>query len=289
MPTLKPTKLFLNYEQQIELLKKRGLIITDDKQAEAILRRTNYYRLSAYSLTLRLDDVFYPDVTLEDIVALYDFDTDFRKIMLDFSSIAETAARAYLAYYHARTYGPIGYMNNQNFEDELHHAKFLTDLHRALKRSADVFVIHHRENKDGVFPIWAAIEEMSFGTLSMFYKNMLKEDRAAIAKEFYGIPRDYVETYMQCAVVARNIAAHGGRFYNRIHLKPSVPLPRKMSHIANDRPFAYAFAVFMLLPDEKKMDFIRGLKKAFRDHPFAQARYLGFPENWEETLSAGIE
>lgn len=285
MPTLNQTKPFLTYTQQIELLKKRGLIITDDRKAEAILRRANYYRLSAYSLTLRLDDVFYPDVTLEDIVELYDFDADFRKVILEFSSAAETAARAYVAYYHARTYGPLGYMNNQNFKIESFHAKFLLELKSALDRSADVFVIHHRENKNGIFPIWAAIEEMSFGMLSRFYKNMLPRDRVAIAKEFYGIPKEYVENFMQCAVVARNIAAHGGRFYNRIHLDPAVRLPKKLSKVENDRPFAYVFAIFKLLPDEKKMDLLRELKRIFHKHPFAQGRYLGFPENWEDVLS----
>ena len=285
MPTSNETKPFLTYHQQVELLKKRGLIITDDKRAEEILKRANYYRLSAYSLTLRLDDVFYPDVTIEDVVALYDFDVDFRKAILEFSGAAETAARAYLAYYHARIYGPLGYMNNQNFMNEKYHARFLMELQRSLDRSTDVFVIHHRENKNGIFPIWAAIEEMSFGTLSMFYKNMLDKDRTAIASEFYGLSRMYVETYMQCAVVARNIAAHGGRFYNRIHLNPSVKLPRKLSHLANDRPFAYVFAIFMLLPDEKKMDFVRALRRSFQKHPFAQPRYLGFPQNWEELLT----
>lgn len=284
MPASNDVKSFLTYAQQVALLKKRGLIIVDEKRAEAILRQMNYYRLSAYSLTLRLDDVFYPDVAIEDIVELYDFDADFRKIVFEFSGIVETSARAYLAYYHARTYGPLGYLNGQNFESAQYHANFLTNLQRSIERSSDVFVIHHRESKNGVFPIWAAIEEASFGTLSLLYKNMLPQDRASIAKEYYGIPRKYVENYLQCTVVARNIAAHGGRFYNRINLKPSVTLPRRMNKMPNNRPFAYVYAIFMLLPDEKKLDFVKALKKNFQRHPFALPRYLGFPANWQEIL-----
>ena len=79
----------------------------------------NYYRLSAYSLTLRKDDVFYPGVSIEDIVALYDFDAKLRSIIFEYSSKVETTLRAYIAYYHAQKYGPLGYLNNQNFDNEL--------------------------------------------------------------------------------------------------------------------------------------------------------------------------
>lgn len=74
MPTPENVKPFKTYDEQISLLKSRGLIISDDDKAREILKRMNYYRLSAYSLTLRKDDVFYPGVSIEDIVALYDFD-----------------------------------------------------------------------------------------------------------------------------------------------------------------------------------------------------------------------
>ena len=125
MPTEGKTKPFKTYEEQIVLLKSRGLIISNEEEAKEILKRMNYYRLSAYSLTLRKDDVFYPNVSIDDIVALYDFDADLRKIVFCYSSKAETAARAYIAYYHAKKYGPIGYLNNQHFDDERSHSKVL--------------------------------------------------------------------------------------------------------------------------------------------------------------------
>ena len=98
MPTEGKTKPFKTYDEQIALLKSRGLIISNEEEAKEILKRMNYYRLSAYSLTLRKDDVFYPNVSIEDIVALYDFDADLRKIVFYYSSKAETAARAYIAF-----------------------------------------------------------------------------------------------------------------------------------------------------------------------------------------------
>ena len=279
MPTAANTKPFKTYDEQIAILRSRGLIISSDENARAILKQMNYYRLSAYSLTLRKDDVFYPGTTIEDILALYDFDSDLRKIVFEYSSFVETSTRAYIAYYHAQKYGPLGYLNNQNFESEVNHAAFLKDLFQSIKRSSDVFVIHHKEQRQGIYPIWVAIEETTFGALSKFYKNMLLSDRTCIAKDFYGIPREYVENYMQCASVARNIAAHGGRFYNRIKLNPSVKLPKKVP-IQPDRPAAYLFAIYALLPDVNKYPMLQAMLRTFRRHPFADPKYLGLPENW---------
>lgn len=277
MPT--EAKPFKTYEEQVALLKSRGLIISDEAEAKDILKRLNYYRLSAYSLTLRKNDEFYPGVAIEDIVALYDFDSDFRRIIFDYSSKVETAARAYLAYYHAQKYGPLGYMDSQYFENEKIHEKFLDDLFVCIDRSYDVFVFHHKVNHGGVYPIWVAVEEMTFGVLSKFYKNMVKEDRQAVAKDSYGIGRKYIENFMQCACVARNIAAHGGRFYNRKGMNPAVKLPNKLK-IDNDRPGAYVYAIFTLLPDRDKYNMLMDIKKAFSRHSFARPAYLGLPDNW---------
>jgi abortive infection bacteriophage resistance protein len=40
------------FEEQIEILRSRNLIIDDNQEAINILSRVNYYRLSAYMLTL---------------------------------------------------------------------------------------------------------------------------------------------------------------------------------------------------------------------------------------------
>lgn len=70
MPTTDQTKPFKSYDEQIALLRERGLIITDDVYARDVLKRMNYYRFSAYSLTLRENDRFFPEVTLQDMTSM---------------------------------------------------------------------------------------------------------------------------------------------------------------------------------------------------------------------------
>ncbi|MCM3655339.1 hypothetical protein [Metabacillus litoralis] len=47
---VKPPK---TYKEQVELYKSRNLYIEDSEYAEKTLQRINYYRLSAYGLTLK--------------------------------------------------------------------------------------------------------------------------------------------------------------------------------------------------------------------------------------------
>lgn len=286
MLTTGEVKPFLSYAGQIALLKARGLIVEDDVFAMEILQRLNYYRLSAYSLTLRKDDIFYEGVTFNDILQLYDFDVDFRKFVLQYTHLVEIAARSYLAYFHAKEHTPLGYLNQQFFEQSDKHDKFVEKLDSKMEHSSDLFVIHHKRVKNETYPIWVAVEEMDFGMLSMFYKNMISEDKGKIAKSNYEIPYRYVETYLQCACVARNIAAHGGRFYNRINLSPKVKFPKsfKDANVSRDRPFAYVCAIYALLADVHKAGMINELKRLFEKHSFAESQRLDFPANWEDML-----
>lgn len=49
-------KPFKTIEEQISILEDRGLIIEDKEYAKKSLVNLNYYRLSAYTLTLRNND-----------------------------------------------------------------------------------------------------------------------------------------------------------------------------------------------------------------------------------------
>ena len=55
-------KPFKTIEEQIAILENRGLIIEDEEYAKKILANLNYYRVSAYTLTLRKHDHFYDHV-----------------------------------------------------------------------------------------------------------------------------------------------------------------------------------------------------------------------------------
>lgn len=295
MDYVESVKPFCTYQQQIDKLEARGLIVRDKAYAESVLRSENYYRLRGYWLTMVKkqgtppDDVFYPGTTFENIVDVYLFDVDLREIILSATSIIETNLKAYISYYHAQKYGPIGYMNYEHFEDVNKHIWMMYELQKdKTARKDELFVQHHKKCKGGIFPVWAATELMSFGQVSKFFKNMVREDRNKMSREFYNISsREYIESWIQCAVVARNIAAHGGRFYNRF-LSPKIRLPDALA--GNESAFwGYAYAIYMLLPEEKKEAFIADLSRAISAHKYVLLKHISFPDNWAQIMRSNAQ
>lgn len=277
-------KPFKTTEEQIQLLKDRGLIISDEEYAREILKKLNYYRLSAYSLTLRYQDRFYEGIKFENIVELYNFDAGFRHIILKYTPDIEASFRAYIAYLHSEKYGPVGYLNSNRFDDPWYHAIFVNKLKSLIDKSNDVFIIHHKNDLQGVYPFWVAIEVLTFDVLSKLYKNLLSEDKNEIAG-YYSLRRQYVESFLHSAVLARNISAHGGRFYNRNNLQ-AVRLDRSLqTQINASSPFAYVFAVYRLLSgNELRISIKEELSDLFINHPFALEKHMGFPDNWKTIL-----
>lgn len=286
MPTLLETKPFKSFEDQLDILMSRGLLVSDRKKSVETLKHINYYRLSAYSLTLRHDDRFYPKTTIENIIELYNFDDAFRHLIFIYTTVIENSFRTYTAYHHSQKYGPLGYLNNQNFENEWFHSTFLSELNRCINRSDDVFIKHHLKDLKGVFPFWVAIEVTTFGMVSKLYKNFLNEDKDLIAKTYFSVSREYIENWLHCAAIARNISAHGARFYNRKLEFCKVKISSKMQVQVNpSSPFAFVFAIYNLLPsDEIKNTMIVDLKTVFTRYPFALPQHMGFPSNWELIL-----
>ena len=142
-------KPFKTYEEQLALLKQRGMCVSDDSNALEILKTENYYRISGYWLTMLKKnsdgaESFYPGTSFDDVIDLYRFDSDLRIVIMAATVTIETNLKAYTAYYHGQKYGPCGYMSNDNAEDIWNHAQFINALSTDLKRrKEELFVIHH--------------------------------------------------------------------------------------------------------------------------------------------------
>ncbi len=289
------TKPFKTYEEQLTLLKQRGMHISDDRKALEALKTENYYRISGYWLTMLKKNndgtnVFYPGADFDNVMNLYQFDMELRKVIMVATITIETNLKAFVAYYHSQKYGPCGYMNSQNAEDIWKHATFINalsnDLHR---RKEEPFVIHHNQDLGGIYPIWVATEVCSFDQISKFYRNMLPADRSNIAKNFYGISsREYIENWIHCAVVARNMAAHGARFYNKPNYKPAAMLPKNLKKYSTTM-FGYVYAIYQLLPVEKKEDFLESITHVIENHSYAIIKHIGFPCNWKSLILQGAK
>lgn len=71
-------------EQQIDILKERGLLIDDAKQAIKVLDTISYFRLAGYWRHFEADQTthqFKKDSCFADIVSLYSFDKRLRVLL----------------------------------------------------------------------------------------------------------------------------------------------------------------------------------------------------------------
>lgn len=277
-------KEFLTIDEQIELLKSRGLIIKNRETAVTVLQSINYYRLSGYTLTLRHNDVFYSGVTLENVLELYSFDSCLRRLILDFTEEIEIEMRTHIAYHHAEIYGKLGYLDPRFYSNSDYAVEFLKVLDIEIQRSKEVFVKHYSDVYCGVFPIWVVIELISFGDLSRFYANLLPEAKDIIADKYYGVNKYYIENWFRCVSELRNICAHRGRIYNR-PLPTGVNLFSEYNMLNKKVCFSYFIAILKLLKIDSRKKFLFAFKKIKEQHSFAVMSHLGAPDNWEEILN----
>lgn len=169
-------KPFRTIEEQIAILESRGRIIDDEESAKKSLANLNYYRLSAYTLTLRKDDHFYDNVHFSDIMEIYKFDMELRAALMYLLESIEVSMRTHIGYYHAKSYGALGYYEESSFEDAERFHKFEADYKATIEEYGD------------------------------------KE----ICKSNYGkINDEYIGNWLQGCTILRNICAHRGRLFNR--------------------------------------------------------------------------
>lgn len=108
-------KNFKSLEEQLEILRSRGLTISDEFQAKEFLLHHNYYRISGYSLTLRKNDVFSKSATFQNIVDIYNCDHELRHILLQYLEVIEVQMKSVYVYEFTKIHTPTDYLDEAFF------------------------------------------------------------------------------------------------------------------------------------------------------------------------------
>ena len=289
---MNPLKIPMTLEQQIALLKSRGLTIGDDARAKDILAHLNYYRIiNAYSLGLYDTSpeniqklVYRPGVSLEQLNDIYQFDTKLRHIIFELIEYFELKFRTDLAYYIGNNFCATAYLRPELYFNKEHYLEFIQDLERekaVQKRS--LIVKHHDTKYNGTMPVWAMVEIVPFGTLSKLYKNMLEKHKRRIAAAFRTYP-DLLSSWLNSFVLVRNICAHYGRLYN-INLLARPKMPKDSPRLDDYKIFSVIYLLYKLVDDPMlKLSLYYRLKEATVHHTFVELEKIGFPNCWEQIL-----
>lgn len=246
---------FLSFADQVQLLKGRGLAITDDWRAERHLQRIGYYRLKDYWFPFRetqtsinpagvastaVLETFRPGTRFEDAVALYVFDKRLRLLMSDAIERIEVALRVDIA--HTLGARDLWAHRDPRFLDPKRavaankagtkHGEWLMRADDAEARSRAEWVREFKRTYSSQLPVVMAVETWEFGTLSHLVEILHPSDRVAISRK-YAIPRpEMLASWMRSVSGVRNTCAHHGRLWNHpLVNQPALPKPGDIPHL----------------------------------------------------------
>lgn len=246
-------KPFLTIEEQVELLRFRGIAINN--QTNTVLMREGYYSLiNGYKdpfldkekTEQEGDDRFISETSFDDIYSLFDFDRNLRDVTFPYLIRAEATVRTAISYCFSKHHtGQNDYLSQQNYctvdeyinycsdiknedegkaeyFDEL--SKLIGRLRNRVKYSQASFIAHYREAFNEV-PLWVLSNDLTFGTLEHFFNFMRPAEKKEVCKfisESTGrlgdktlgfFSVDEARIGLEALVKFRNICAHDERLY----------------------------------------------------------------------------
>ena len=279
------------YQEQLKILQERGCAVEDEDEAVHVLMRIGYYRFSGYLLAyVNNEGVFKNGLTFCQVVSAYDFDRDLRGVVSKAVSEVEIAAKGLIAYHHGHKYGALGYLCAANYNQRHNHDIFIEQFNATVKNNRNaLFVRHHLSKYGGQFPIWAATELFTMGMISIFYADLPSADKASIARQ-YGTSYDYLENWLRCTTVLRNICAHNGRLFD-MKFQKDAKLPRKPFLQFNiiDRTLFKQMLMLKLLYSNQHKEWnetiLNDLSLIMQKYtPRIKIEDFGFVDGWQQAL-----
>ena len=306
-------KNFKTIEEQIEILKSRGIFINDERKAKELLTENNYYYLINGYKDLFIDksnktEKYKENVTLEEIYALYNFDSELRINLLRYIFVIERRLDTYVAYEFSKIYGNKEYLSKSNFDENKNNYYKIANLIDNIKTNMTEQIkignkmLNHYIRKYGYVPLWVLIRIMTLGEVSKFYELMKQKDQNAVAKKF-GVREKTLKTYLHNIAIVRNICAHDEKLYdlklnnaiikNNIHFNYSLDLQDSKYSNGYKDLFSIIIILKVLLKDSEFKKFytilindIEELKENIKSIAVMQIlNKMGFPEKYKELLN----
>ena len=266
-------------DEQISLLRSRGIQISNEEKAKEVLMDIGYYRLGFYLFPfeksyprLRGRKHEYKDGTkLSDAVTLYYYDFDLRNILMRYINRIEVAFRTYMIYELSNKYKnePTWFISPQIVSQSFIQS-FDNEIYNDTFRNNPVIKRHHRNHiNDRYAPAWKTIDFMTMGNALKLYKNLKNLDDKRIICKHFGINQTAVfENYMETIRVVRNKCAHGSTLFD-LSLCQSIkngPAGRFTIGKAQGLPAAINVILYMIgtISNNRKNDLLSSLAEIYK-------------------------
>lgn len=215
-------------EEQIELLRSRGMLIIDDEidKAKEYLLDIGYYRLGFYWHYFEIDKKhnFKEGTRLNYAIELYYFDVDLRNLLSKYLYRIEVHFRTQVVYFASNLYkdSPTWFIDaklvNNNFLNRLgsiYNDNFKKNNDNFKKNNAAIKKHHQKYINDKYAPAWKTLEFFTFGQVFSLYKNLKDENLKKTIGSSYGINNIGVfENHVSSIINIRNICSHSAVLFD---------------------------------------------------------------------------
>jgi conserved hypothetical phage abiD protein len=209
-------------DEQIQILKKRGLIIEDEEKAKEQLLDIGYYRLGFYWFHFQdKNHKFQQGISFDDIIDLYYLDTDLKHLLLKIITRIEINFRTKVIYYVSNQYPE---KNTWFADSKIIDKKFIDKLPNFydgnFKKNNKAIKKHHDNHQNHIYAYaWKTLEFFTFGSIINIYKHLKDSNlKLKIASKYNIKSPNTLYNFLETIRVIRNISAHGGTFYD-CHIK----------------------------------------------------------------------
>jgi len=242
-------KAAITPQEQVVLLKSRGMVFADEAAAATLLGNIGYYHLGFYWFNSRQEvnpqdkkdnsrrDQFYRNTYFEKIIAFYEFDRQLKQYIWQAIEKLEISLKTRWAdefsrrhkdslFYTKPTY------HNPGREEKTFQAS-IAAIRKKFNDSQEPFILNFKAKapKTALPEAWIITEILSFG--DFFYcLRFLKKNHQQFFAHLYAADKsrdflkagDFIKILSQLRIV-RNICAHHGRLWNNSFPHKALPTP----------------------------------------------------------------
>ena len=313
---MKTNKEFKKLDEQIEILKNKGLTINDSKYAADVLFRENYFFLNGYRhlfMKSATNKTYIEGTTFEELYSLFLFDRVFRNILFKNILNVENNIKSIMSYYLSLRYGyhEKDYLDHKNFTANPEKSRQVSDIIKKMKRQIKTnagthSATMHYVNSYGYIPLWVLVKVLSFGIIGELYSILKKEDQINIA-DVYDLDSETLNNYLVLLSNYRNLCAHEDIVFEnktqrtiadtKYHRMLKIPVTNDEYIYGKNDVFALVIVMRqMLKPDEFKNMALeidhafKNLELNIKSVPMAKIYdRMGFPTNWEDIIEIDKE
>lgn len=211
-------KEYMSNEQLIDyLISKKVNVINKEEAIKKIEKYTYYSIVNSYKFNFKdSKNNYLPNVSFDEIYALFEFDKNLKYIILKYTLEIEIIIKSLMANQISKNYGLVNYLTIDNLDTKSPvetKEKLINKINEEINHNYNIHsAITHYKDKYGYIPPFVLMKILTFGVTSRYYGLLKQKDRQEIAK-YFKISDKLLKQILKNLTNIRNIAAHSDRLF----------------------------------------------------------------------------